>query len=86
MARRSATECAAILDACRVTNLADWGLPSRSRTLLLRRVATLTAMVLRLRRSGLGLRLLATGRPSGLGLGLLATGRASGLGLDLCRH
>jgi len=54
MARRSATECAAVLDACRVTNLADSELLSRGRTLLLRMVAMLTAMVLRLNDSGSG--------------------------------
>ncbi len=52
MARRSGTECAAILDACRVTNLADSELLSRGRTLLLRMVAMLTALVLHLNDSG----------------------------------
>jgi four helix bundle protein len=54
MARRSATECAAILDACRVTHLADLELLSRGRALLLRMVAMLTAMVLRLNDPGSG--------------------------------
>ena len=56
MARRSATECAAILDACRATHLSHAELLSKGRTLLLRIVAMLTAMVLRLNEpaSGLG--------------------------------
>lgn len=54
MARRSATECAASLDACRVTNLADLELLSHGRTLLLRTVAMLTATVLRLNDPGSG--------------------------------
>jgi hypothetical protein len=48
MARRSATESAAILDACRAMKLSDAELVSRGRELLLRIVAMLTAMVLRL--------------------------------------
>jgi len=54
MARRSAAECAAILDACRVTHLADLELLYRGRTLLLRTVATVTAMVLRINDPGSG--------------------------------
>ncbi len=54
MARRSGTECAAILDACRVTNLADSDLLSRGRTLLPRMVAMPTALVLHLNDSGSG--------------------------------
>jgi four helix bundle protein len=54
MARRSATECAAILDVCRATALADTALLSKGRTLLLRTVAMLTAMVLRLKGPGSG--------------------------------
>ena len=54
MARRSATECAAILDACRATALGDLELLSKGRTLLLRTVAMLTAMVLRLNDPGSG--------------------------------
>ena len=58
MARRSATESAAILDACRALSLTTGPSSEAGRTILLRIVATLTAMV---KRSGLGL---------GLGLGL----------------
>ena len=54
MARRSATECAAILDASRAVNLADSQLLSKSRALLLRVIAMLTAMVLRLNGPGAG--------------------------------
>jgi four helix bundle protein len=54
MARRSATECAAILDASRALNLADSQLLSNGRALLLRVVAMLTAMVLRLNDPGSG--------------------------------
>lgn len=54
IARRSATESAAILDACRANNLADLELLSKGRALLLRVVAMLTAMVLRLNDSGSG--------------------------------
>ncbi|MBI5534023.1 MAG: four helix bundle protein [Deltaproteobacteria bacterium] len=49
MARRSATECAAILDASRAVKLTDTQLSSKGRALLLRVVAMLTAMVLRLK-------------------------------------
>ena len=45
MARRSATESAAILDACRVLALADEASSQSGRGLLLRIVAMLTAMV-----------------------------------------
>ena len=54
MARRSATECAATLDACRAAKLADPQLVSEGRELLLRVVAMLTAMVLRLNSSDSG--------------------------------
>ena len=56
MARRSATESAAILDVCRETKLGGAELVSGVRVLLLRVVAMLTAMVLRLGspESGLG--------------------------------
>jgi len=49
MSRRSATECAGILDACRVLQLSDEPLLQRGRELLVRIVAMLTAMVLRLK-------------------------------------
>jgi hypothetical protein len=49
MARRSATESAAILDVCRATKLGDPTLALCGRELLLLRVvAMLTAMVLKL--------------------------------------
>lgn len=54
MARRSATECAATLDVCRATKLAELELLSKGRDLLLRVVAMLTAMVLRLSGPGSG--------------------------------
>ncbi len=54
MAPRLATERAASLDACRITNLADLELLTRGRTLLLRTVAMLIAMVLRLNDPGSG--------------------------------
>ena len=47
IARRSGTECAAILDACRATHLANPNSLSKGRALLLRIVAMLTAIVLR---------------------------------------
>jgi four helix bundle protein len=53
-ARRSATECAAIFDACRCLQIADSTRLSAARVLLLRAVAMLTAMVLRLGDSGSG--------------------------------
>ena len=49
MSRRSGTECAGILDACRVLRLSDEPLLERGRELLVRIVAMLTAMVLRLK-------------------------------------
>jgi four helix bundle protein len=52
MARRSATESAAILDACRVLALADDATSRTGRGLLLRLVAMLTAMVLKISGSG----------------------------------
>ena len=54
IARRSATECAAILDGCRLLRLVDQDPLVRGRVLLLRIVAMLTAMVLRLKASGSG--------------------------------
>jgi four helix bundle protein len=54
MARRSATECAAILDASRVLKLSPDVLLATGRGLLARIVAMLTAMVLRLGESGSG--------------------------------
>ena len=48
MARRSATECAAILDACRVLKLCDEAVTARGRELLFRTNAMLTALVLKL--------------------------------------
>ena len=44
MARRSATECAGILDICMRLNLIDENLSSKSRGLLLRIVSMLTKM------------------------------------------
>jgi hypothetical protein len=52
MARRSATESAAILDACRVLSLREVEPSQQGRTLLLRIVAMLTAMVVRLSGAG----------------------------------
>ena len=54
MARRSATESAAILDACRTLTLADADALATGRALLLRIVAMLTAMVVKLGDSGSG--------------------------------
>ena len=54
MARRSATESAAILDACRVLALADEASSQSGRGLLLRIVAMLTAMVVKISGSGSG--------------------------------
>ena len=51
MARRSATESAAILDACRALSLTNDGSASAGRAILLRIVAMLTVMV---KRSGSG--------------------------------
>jgi four helix bundle protein len=52
IARRSATESAAIVDACRTLRLADLTTENTARELLLRIAAMLTAMVLRLDQSG----------------------------------
>ena len=52
MARRSATESAAILDACRLLTLIDTDTSQRGRELLLRIVAMLTAMVVKLSGAG----------------------------------
>jgi len=52
MARRSATESAAILDACRVLALIDETVSQTGRGLLLRVVAMLTAMVVKISGSG----------------------------------
>ena len=54
IARRSATESAAILDACRVLALADEVSSQVGRGLLLRVVAMLTAMVVKISGSGSG--------------------------------
>ena len=54
MARRSATESAAILDACRTLTLINHEQSQLGRTLLLRVVAMLTAMVVKLSGSGSG--------------------------------
>jgi four helix bundle protein len=54
MARRSATECAAILDVCGRLKLSDDLRSATGRKLLLRIVAMLTAMVLGLAGSGSG--------------------------------
>jgi four helix bundle protein len=54
MARRSATECASILDVCGRLRLADTSKLADGRGLLLRIVAMLTAMVLGLGRAGSG--------------------------------
>ena len=54
MARRSATESAAILDACRVLALIDETASRTGRGLLLRVVAMLTAMVVKISGSGSG--------------------------------
>src|SRR5439155_25989022 len=52
MARRSATESAAILDACRLLSLIDADRSQPGRGLLLRVVAMLTAMVVKLSGAG----------------------------------
>ena len=54
MARRSTTESAAILDACRVLSLTDEAASTNGRGLLLRVVAMLTAMVVKISGSGSG--------------------------------
>ena len=54
MARRSATECAAILNACGTPHLTSPDRCAPGRALLLRVVAMLTAMVLRLQEPGSG--------------------------------
>ena len=54
MARRSATECAAILDACRLLSLIGVDQSRQGRELLLRVVAMLTAMVVKLSGAGAG--------------------------------
>ena len=54
MARRSATESAAILDACRALALIDETASQTGRGLLLRVVAMLTAMVVKISGSGSG--------------------------------
>jgi hypothetical protein len=54
MARRSATESAAILDACRLLSLIDTDKSQQGRELLLRVVAMLTAMVVKLSGAGSG--------------------------------
>ena len=54
MARRSATESAAILDACRALSLTTDDGPQPGRVVLLRIVAMLTAMVVKRSGSGSG--------------------------------
>ena len=54
MARRSATECAAVLDACGILQLCAQEPVTKGRSLLLRIVALLTAMVRNLRDSASG--------------------------------
>lgn len=54
MARRSATESAAILDACRILSVADAASLRTGRSLLLRIVAMLTGAVLKLSDPGSG--------------------------------
>jgi hypothetical protein len=54
MARRSATESAAILDACRLLSLSDTDKSQQGRELLLRVVAMLTAMVVKISGAGSG--------------------------------
>ena len=49
-ARRSSTECSAILDVCRVLQLTDEHKLSQGRELLVRIVAMLTSIVLRLKK------------------------------------
>ena len=62
MARRSGTECVAILDACRILKLTDVVVLTHGRELLYRVVSMLTAMVLRLPEPGTG-----TGTGAGTG-------------------
>jgi len=50
IARRSSTECSAILDVCRVLQLTDEQKLFQGRELLVRIVAMLTSMVLRLKK------------------------------------
>src|SRR4030095_11872048 len=54
MARRSATECSAVLDVSRVLRLAEGEAVVDGRALLVRIVAMLTAMVVKLNRPGAG--------------------------------
>ena len=54
MARRSTTECAAILDSCRILGLVPQEVIAKQRTILSCIVAMLTALVLKLSGSGLG--------------------------------
>ena len=54
MARRSATEPAAIFDACRLLSLIEPDQSHRGRELLLRIVAMLTAMTVKLSGAGTG--------------------------------
>ena len=56
IARRSATESSAVLDACRRLELSEAPITEAARGYLLRIVAMLTAMVLRLTESGSGTR------------------------------
>src|SRR5262249_38972147 len=54
MARRSGTECVAILDACRRLKLIDEAILTEGRELLHRVVSMLTALVVRLSGTGTG--------------------------------
>ena len=62
MARRSATECAAILDVLKVVKLVEGKQAEAARAMLVRVVSMLTRMVLGLEGSG-------TGRGTGAGTG-----------------
>jgi four helix bundle protein len=78
MARRSGTECVAILDACRILRVGDETMLSRGRELLHRVVSMLTAMVVRLSEPGTG-----TGAGAGAGAGAggePGTGTGAGTG------
>ena len=70
IARRSATECAAVLDVCRRLELGVVGRLTAGKAVLERIVAMLTALVLRVSGRGAG-----TGAGSGAG-----TGRGAGAG------
>ena len=65
MARRSGTECVAILDGCRRLSLLEDVAVVRGRELLHRIVSMLTALVLRLSEPGTGTASLGTGTGTG---------------------